>query len=114
MTRLSDQPREFFPFTSIPAPREPEHGESDAAADHGLPQLVCAWCRPMHVIREGSLPASHGICPTAQARLDAEVEQRARVLSLTIAAINQACGLTPDGPLGKRQSELDPLMRDRG
>jgi hypothetical protein len=29
--------------------------------------LICSWCT--RVLREGALPASHGICPTCAARL---------------------------------------------
>lgn len=38
-----------------------------------LPQLVCCYCTPHHVMREGSLPASHGMCDIAYAKADAEL-----------------------------------------
>lgn len=36
-------------------------------------QLICSWCQPPSVMREGALPASHGICPTCSQALLAEV-----------------------------------------
>ena len=37
-----------------------------------MTMLVCAWC--LLVMREGTLPASHGLCPTCAARLHAELD----------------------------------------
>jgi hypothetical protein len=37
-----------------------------APADAALPQLVCAWCRTL--MRDGPVPASHGICAACHAR----------------------------------------------
>src|SRR6185436_3360823 len=37
-----------------------------------LPQIVCCWCVPSHVVREGAPPSSHGPCPVAVAKLLAE------------------------------------------
>jgi hypothetical protein len=35
------------------------------------PRLVCCWCTPHHVIREGPDPVSHGACPIGVARFEA-------------------------------------------
>lgn len=36
--------------------------------------LICAWCST--VLRDGALPATHGICPTCQARVFTDLEGR--------------------------------------
>ena len=38
-----------------------------------LPKVVCCWCVPPHVLREGSEPVSHGLCETAKATFDQEL-----------------------------------------
>jgi hypothetical protein len=35
-----------------------------------LPRLVCCWCDPPHVMREGTEPASHGACPIGIAKFE--------------------------------------------
>lgn len=36
-------------------------------------KVVCCYCDPWHVIREGVEPASHGACPIGVARFEAGV-----------------------------------------
>jgi hypothetical protein len=36
-----------------------------------LPRLVCVYCTPHHVMREGSEPVSHGACPIGVAKFEA-------------------------------------------
>jgi hypothetical protein len=36
-----------------------------------LPRLVCCYCTPHHVMREGPEPTSHGACPIGVARFEA-------------------------------------------
>lgn len=37
---------------------------------------ICSWCRPPHVMSEGSLPATHGMCAKATAELDAQMSKK--------------------------------------
>lgn len=37
-----------------------------------MTMLICAWCSL--VMRDGTLPASYGICPTCEQRLHAELD----------------------------------------
>jgi hypothetical protein len=43
-------------------------------------QVICSWCVPPRVMVEGTLPASHGMCPTCSERehekLDAQGVKR--------------------------------------
>lgn len=39
-----------------------------------LARLVCCFCTPHHVMRDGPEPASHGACPVAVAKLHAEMD----------------------------------------
>ena len=36
-------------------------------------KLICSWCGLE--MRDGSLPASHGVCPTCAAKLHAEADR---------------------------------------
>ena len=36
-------------------------------------KLICGWCQI--VMRDGSLPASHGLCPTCAEKLQAETDR---------------------------------------
>jgi hypothetical protein len=40
------------------------------------PAIVCAWCVPQQVIRPGTFPASHGICPACEAKFDDQAAKR--------------------------------------
>lgn len=37
-------------------------------------KIICAWCVPSHVIRDGRDPAAHGMCPRAVARANAQMD----------------------------------------
>lgn len=47
-------------------------GECDATDPEGVPPitLICAWCSTL--MRDGTLPASHGICPRCRHRFEAD------------------------------------------
>jgi hypothetical protein len=47
---------EVFPYASVEVVREP--------------RLICAWCTLQ--MRDGVLPASHGLCLPCKARLERE------------------------------------------
>ena len=57
----------MFPGTNVMNGSRP--GETDS-----WPLLLCAWCN--NVIREGSLPASHGICDRCSRQVQAELQRR--------------------------------------
>lgn len=42
-------------------------------------KVVCAWCTPQHVIRDGPGPVSHGICEQAKAKLLADDDEGKRL-----------------------------------
>lgn len=45
--------------------------------ESAIPQrIVCAWCKPMKVIREGRLPASHAMCDDCQSLMNADIDKR--------------------------------------
>lgn len=37
-------------------------------------KTICAWCS--RVMREGTLPASHGMCPACSAKMHAELDAK--------------------------------------
>lgn len=39
-------------------------------------KLICCWCVPSHVMREGTEPASHGLCEKALAAFKASPRVR--------------------------------------
>jgi len=44
---------------------------------HEGPQMViCAWCKPQHIMSDGYQPASHSMCPKAVAEVEAEMNER--------------------------------------
>jgi len=51
--------RPVAPPQSVPAPRPDGPWNRNAATL----KVVCCWCEPWHVMREGIEPASHGACP---------------------------------------------------
>lgn len=51
-------------------------------------KLICAWCQ--FVLREGSSPASHGICPLCQARVFADTDARYAEMT-ALRATGQKC-----------------------
>lgn len=50
------------------------HSVGYGALDHELPRLICAWCD--RVLREGSEPASHGICEDCLVQFAKHVGER--------------------------------------
>jgi hypothetical protein len=73
MSRL-DQSLELVRLSAVPLSGGSQQSGGDLHPEHleAQPQLVCVWCEPSHVLREGNLPASHGMCPDARARFEAE------------------------------------------
>ena len=52
---------------------------------HSQPEilaLACAWCQT--ILRDGGLPATHGICPTCQRQVfeDTEAARAARITAV--------------------------------